>query len=371
VTSASSHGGGSYRVYGMSQSYFTRKLTGYLDYKRIPYLFRRYVGMGGKPTEAGFPGGIPAVGTPAGEFMWDTTPLLHHLDARSGEPSIFPADSVQRFLAYLIEDASDEWIYRVAMGSRWCFVENHSVGGYELGRDLAAHTSLTVDQAYELVGAHVRSTLAPLGITPENAPRWMNEVLRPWQRSLGAHLESRSFVFGERASLADFALFGGCAAHFANDPLCRRWLEADAPALVRHTHRLFEPEELALGAWEDWSEARGEAAASRVPETMVALLRELGRTYLPWVSRACVDGAAEATFSDGSRVSIAASAFLRAARGVLHARYVALRDERLDALLARAGVLHYFAEFTAYASAVPDPRVPPRPSENRPFAPAN
>jgi hypothetical protein len=24
-----------YRVYGMSQSYFTRKLTGYLDYKAI------------------------------------------------------------------------------------------------------------------------------------------------------------------------------------------------------------------------------------------------------------------------------------------------------------------------------------------------
>ncbi len=27
-----------YRVYGMSQSYFTRKLTGYLDYKSISYL---------------------------------------------------------------------------------------------------------------------------------------------------------------------------------------------------------------------------------------------------------------------------------------------------------------------------------------------
>ena len=31
-----------YRVYGMSQSYFTRKLTGYLDYKAIPYRLRRF-----------------------------------------------------------------------------------------------------------------------------------------------------------------------------------------------------------------------------------------------------------------------------------------------------------------------------------------
>ena len=30
-----------YRVHGMTQSYFTRKMTGYLDYKRIPWLFRR------------------------------------------------------------------------------------------------------------------------------------------------------------------------------------------------------------------------------------------------------------------------------------------------------------------------------------------
>ena len=34
----------SWRVYGMTQSYFTRKLTGYLDYKAIPYLLRRFAG---------------------------------------------------------------------------------------------------------------------------------------------------------------------------------------------------------------------------------------------------------------------------------------------------------------------------------------
>jgi glutathione S-transferase len=88
----------SYRVYGMSQSYFTRKLTGYLDYKAIPYLMRRFVGGNHAARQAGWPGAMPLVMTPAGDFMWDTTAMIHHLESRFPEPSVFPADPVLRFI---------------------------------------------------------------------------------------------------------------------------------------------------------------------------------------------------------------------------------------------------------------------------------
>ena len=42
-----------YRVHGMMQSYFTRKMTGYLDYKGIPWLFRRFPGMSPLATCSG------------------------------------------------------------------------------------------------------------------------------------------------------------------------------------------------------------------------------------------------------------------------------------------------------------------------------
>ena len=45
-----------YRVHGMMQSYFTRKMTGYLDYKRIPWVFRRFPGVSPEAIAAGFPG---------------------------------------------------------------------------------------------------------------------------------------------------------------------------------------------------------------------------------------------------------------------------------------------------------------------------
>ena len=350
-----------YRVHGMMQSYFTRKMTGYFDYKGIPWLFRRFPGTSPEAIAAGYPGGVPAVQTPSGDFMWESTAMIHHLELHHPDPAVLPADPLQRFLCYVVEDAADEWFYRPAVGSRWYRAENGAVGGFELARDIAVRMPLSCDQAYAGVGAHVRSTCAPLGVTDENIQCWIDDALRPWLRVLGAHLANRPYLFGDRPSLADFALFGGNAAHFTNDPLCRRWTDEDGPAIVQHTHRLLEPEEQTFGAWDD---------PSAPADTLIAVLRELGRLYLPWVSRACVDGAADVVFGNGTRVTIRASEFLRDARAVLLARYVAHRSSALDAVLDRAGILPFFANYTAHAGAIPDCREPPRPALNRPFPPA-
>jgi hypothetical protein len=167
---------------------------------------------------------------------------------------------------------------------------------------------------------------------------------------------------GARPSLADFALFGGNAAHFINDPLCRRWVEEDAPAVVQHTHRLLEPEDQVFGDWDD---------AADVSDTLVAVIADLERLYLPWVSRACVDGSAEVAFAGGAPVAVHATDFLRAARGALLARYAACRCARLDTVLERAGILRFLADDTARAGSIPDFRDPPRPARNRPFPPAD
>jgi len=305
---------------------------------------------------------VPVVQTPAGEFMWDSTAMIHHLELRFPEPSVLPADPVQRFLCYVLEDAADEWLYRPAVGSRWYFPENHAVGGFELARDIAVQMPVACDQAYAGVGAHVRSSCPPLGVTADTIQLWVDDVLRPWMRVLGAHLARRPYLFGERPSLADFALFGGNAAHFVNDPLCRRWIEEDGPAVVQQTHRLLEPEDQEFGAWDD---------PNGVSDTLTGVLAELGRHYLPWVSRACRDGVAGITFPGRVRVAVRATEFLRDARATLLARYVESRSARLDAVLDRAGILPFFADHVSLAGSIPDYREPPRPALNRPFPPAD
>jgi len=351
-----------YRVHGMMQSYFTRKMTGYLDYKGIPWLFRRFPGVSPEAAAAGFPGGVPTIETPSGEFMWDSTAMIHHLELRHPEPSVLPDDPAQRFLCYVLEDAADEWLYRPAVGTRWNFPENGAVGGFELARDIAVKMPVPCEQAFAGVGAHVRSSCPPLGVTPETIGLWVDDVLRPWLRVLGAHLAERAYLFGDRPSIADFGVFGGNAAHFTNDPLCRRWVDEDAPAVATHTHRLLEPEDQTFGGWDDPGAA---------PATVIAVLAELGKHYLPWVSRAHLDGVADIVFAGGTRVPVQMTEFLREARATLLARYVASRSDRLDAILDRAGILRFFAEHTGLAGRIPDYTDPPRPALNRPFPPAD
>lgn len=348
-----------YRLHGMMQSYFTRKMNGYLDYKGIPYLFRRFSGFSPESEAAGYTGGMPPMQTPDGEWMWDSTSMIHHLELRFPEPALFPPDPVQRFLDYVVEDAADEWYYRTAVGSRWSFPENHQVGGYELARDAASRGLMTADQAYTGVQAHVTGSLEPLGVTPENVQLWMDDVLRPWLRVLGNHFNERPYLFGARPSLGDFGIFGGNAAHFVNDPLCRRWADADGPGAVRHTYALFQPEDQVFGEWD----------AGEIPATLIAILAEIGRIYLPWVSRACIDGSADVVFASGARAHVKSTEFLRETRSVLLARYASLREPRLDAVLERAGILKYFADYVQHAGKIPDYRNPPRPALNRPFPP--
>jgi glutathione S-transferase len=349
-----------YRVYGMSQSYFTRKLTGYLDYKAIPYLLRRFVGANPAAREAGWPGAMPLVMTPDGEFMWDTTSMIHHLESRFPEPRVFPVNPVLRFIDYVLEDALDEWFYRPAVGSRWFYEENHRVGGWELARDATHEVKMSGDQAYAAVKQYVTATCEPFGVTDTNIDSWIGEILRPWFRVTGVHLNSHPYFLGARPSLADFAFFGGNAAHFVNDPLCRRWVDEDAPAIVAHTHRIMEPEDQKFGGW---------MAPSEIPETLIAILAELGRFYLPWVSRAAVDGKAELVFASGQRIEIAVTPFLAESRAILLARYVEFRSDALDAILDRAGIRPYFADYVDHAGKLPSYEMPPCPALNRPFAP--
>ena len=108
-----------------------------------------------------------------------------------------------------------------------------------------------------------------------------------------------------------------------------------------------------------------------MPETLIAVLAELGKRYLPWVSRACVDGVADLVFENGTRWPSArrTSCATRARR--CSPATSSSRSARLDAVLERAGILPFFADHVALAGSIPDFREPPRPALNRPFPPAD
>ncbi|MDX2165994.1 MAG: hypothetical protein SF182_02990 [Deltaproteobacteria bacterium] len=345
-------------VHGLTVSYFTRKVTGYLDYKDLRWRLRGSVGMNPTAYAAGWNGGIPVVTTPEGELIWDSSAVLLHLETRVPEPAIEPADPLLRFLAHLLDDFSDEWLYRHAVGTRWLYPENTASGSLDIARDGSFEVPGPLASVRAVVQGAMTACLPRLGVTAENIGAWVDASLLPWQRALSAHVAAHGYVLGGRPSLADFALFGGNAAHFVNDPVCRAWMDEHAPAVVAHTHALMTPWDQPFGDW---------LPSGALPDTLIALLAETGRHYLPWVARATREGAATVDLGGGHTTTIATTNFLNLARGVLLARYVAARTPALDAVLARAGILPYFADHTAQATDIPDPRPLPRPADNQPF----
>jgi glutathione S-transferase len=344
-------------VHGLTASYFTRKVTGYLDYKGLRWRLAPSVGINLEARAAGWNGGIPVVVTPAGETIWDSTSIILHLETRHPEPAVVPDDPALAFLGHVIEDFADEWLYRPAVGTRWLYPENTLSGSWDLAREATFEVPEASDDARKLVSEAMTACLPRLGVTPQNIEAWVRESVLPWQRAVAAHVEAHGYLLGGRPSLADFALFGGNVAHFVNDPLCRRWMDENARAVVAYTHAMA----YRAGAPGEWLDA------DELPDTLIDLLAEIGRHYLPWVVEATRCGTATVCFRDGSEARVETTNFLNVARGILLARYVKARTPKLDGLLQRAGILRHFADHTDQATAAPDPAPPPRPADNQPF----
>ena len=348
-------------VHGLTRSYFTRKVVGYLDFTDRPWRLEPCPpSLHPAASEAGWTGGIPVVANPDGVLMWDSTTIIEHLDgATPTHHRVLPDDPDLRFLAYLLDDFSDEWFYRPAVGSRWSYPANTETGGWQIAEELSVAVGLPGALIRDNVVATMTSSLPRLGVNAENIEAWMGEVLVEWLRALQPHLADGGYLLGARPCLADFAVFGANAAHFVGDPYCRDLVDEHSPAVVAHTHRLQKPQQHTFGDWYDVDD---------LPETLIDVIAQAGRHYLPWVAEATVSGSATVDFGNEVKAEIASTPFLNHARGVMLARYVEARSPVLDAILRRGGVLQFFADYTDQATAVPDVREQAQPGENRPYS---
>ena len=167
------------------------------------------------------------------------------------------------------------------------------------------------------VVATMRANCAKLGVLDGTIDAWMSDVVAPWFDALEAHLGD-GYLLGGRPSLADFAIYGANVAHFVGDPVCRDLVDAHSPAAVAHTHRLSMPQRQTFGDW-----------ATSPADSLIPVIAQMGRHYLPWVATATVDGSATVRIGEHA-IEIRSSNFLDNARGVLLARYAEARANRRD-----------------------------------------
>lgn len=259
-------------VYGSEYSYFTGKFEAYLRFKEIPYE-RRPLGvrmylwtlprlLGGAQ--------LPTVLLPDGRWMTDTTPMIAWLEERHPDPPVIPLDPLQRFLALLIEDFGDEWLWRPAMYQRWSNAVDRELRSRQLADEVVA---LPLPLALRRRWFARRQTR--LFVTGDGVDgRTRAHVEASYERVLAILepvLVDRPFLLGGRPTVADYGLYGSMFRHFALDPTPARIMRTRAPAVSEWVARVWNARGSRIG---------GSELLAGFPADLEPLLREAGETHL-------------------------------------------------------------------------------------------
>ena len=259
------------KVYGSRISYYTGKLEAYLRYRAIPYEMGHYVANARRMKAGAGVVQMPVVECADGRWMTDTSPMIAWLETQQTAASIYPADPVLGFIALLIEDYADEWLWRSAMHYRWSYkrdrlyaaealYEELIMGVRPLPRLFALHM-LTRRQR----GGFVRGD----GVNKHTRFHADRTYLTALDR-LQAIFERRTFILGETPTIADFGMMAPMFRHFSQDPTPAEIMRSRAPAVFEWVARM-------------WNARASDAAPKLVEEIddgLIALLTEACETNL-------------------------------------------------------------------------------------------
>lgn len=265
-----------YKAYVSDSSYYSGKLEACLRYKGIAHerveinvdTMRQLI-----LPATGFMK-VPAMQCPDGRWLKDTTPMIQWLDRQHPRHPVYPDDAATRFLALLVEDYADEWLWRPAMYYRWQFPDSHRLRRARLGHELAAGT---VHPGW-LMGWYFRWRQYLVFVRGDGVRRdnraHVEALYHRTLRQLSALLQERPFLLGGRPSIVDFAFFASMFRHFALDPHPAKIMVDTAPAVWEWVARVWNArgERYGAGALEDFSAAAWDD-----------ILASIAAEYLPYL----------------------------------------------------------------------------------------
>ena len=228
-----------YTLFGSDMSYFSGKARAYLRWKGIPFQEIAPTPQVMKDEiipNIGWPV-IPVLKTPEGAYVQDTADIIDYFEEKSDVVSAYPPTPLQRFVSFLFQLFADEWLTLPAMHYRWNHNEDWIYG--EFGKSAAPDASLEEQyEAGKVVGARFRGFVPMLGITDDTAPG-IERAYEQFLADFSAHLELMPYVFGTRASFADFALIGPLYAHQYRDKASGEHMKLIAPRVADWVERVI------------------------------------------------------------------------------------------------------------------------------------
>lgn len=278
---------------GAPGSPYTRKMLAVLRYRRIAYRFLPPSG----PALDGLP--QPKVALlptfylqdEAGELqaVTDSTPIIRRLEREHEGRSLIPADPALAFLNELIEDYADEWLTKAMFHYRWAYEADIAKAAAILpcwrgfcvpDQELAARGAMFAERQI--------GRLRYVGSNAVTGPVIEAAYVR-FLKAFDAHLTRQPYLLGHRPAACDFAVFGQLTQLAEFDPTPMALTLKTAPRVTAWVG-MMEDQSGVEPAQDGWNDINA------LPETLIALLSEIGRVYPPVMlanARAVMAGASE------------------------------------------------------------------------------
>ncbi len=329
---------------GSPPSPYTRKMVALMRYRHIAYriIWDNPVAildeMGvAKPKVSLLPTYVLPDEEGEMQAVCDSTPIIRRLETEHEGRSVIPDDPAMAFIDYLLEDFADEWATKYMFHYRWHLEVDADNAGTLL--PLFQTINLPAEQLNHFKPYITERQVGRLHVVGSNdvtAPV-IDASYKRLLTAMEAHLTQQPYLMGNRPGASDFALYGQLTQLVGFDPTPRVIAHSLSPRTVAYTSLMEDQNGLEPKA-SDWG------TAETVPETLKAILNEVGHVYAPaLLANAQAMQAGEKIWEaeiDGSRWTQQTFNYQGKCLQWINAEYQALSQAdraRVDGLLAGTG----------------------------------
>ena len=273
---------------GAPGSPYTRKMLALMRYRRIPYQisWQNFTSPDNITDKSRPKPKVPLLPTyylpdENGETqaVTDSTPILRRLENEFEGRSVIPSDAVMAFLNWLMEDYADEWLTKSMFHYRWHYEADIKKAGEILPRwgNISA-SDADIAPLSKYVSDRQTSRLSYVG-SNEVTKETIENSFKRFLSLLNEHLQAAPFIFGQRPSSADFAIYGQLTCLALFDPTPNAIVTEQFPRIYAWVELMEDLSGLNVaendGGWLD--------ASSDLPETLLALVHEVATLYIPYL----------------------------------------------------------------------------------------
>ena len=213
------------------------------------------------------------------EVMVDSSPQILRLEENYSARSLLPTDPVIGFFDHLIEDYGDEWVTKMMYHYRWhhTYVDAIAKAGNML--PLMSDNQMNPEQHREIkdfITKRQMNRTALVGSTDQNRDVIEDSFIR-LLTTLETHLTEHQFLLGSRPGRGDFGLFGQFSQLFFWEPDSSLLAARQSPRSVIWAYQVDDLSSLEINENEGW------VTRNNLPESLLSLLTEIGRTYAPFL----------------------------------------------------------------------------------------